>query len=142
MKEAAGGRSDGPKSARSVSRFSRASGGQPADPYAEHTVEMMDELIAEVTKKINVCTRQLRKLEGDRLATQTTINAKAKPIKDEMNLLRAQLAQYEAVKDAKIPDHEKLPKDCIFYLHFLQVANNNKIKDAAKKQINEDKELL
>ena len=47
-----------------------------------------------------------------------------------------------AVKDAKIPDHEKLPKDCIYYKHFLQVQMNKKLEKAAKVQIKEDRELL
>ena len=47
-----------------------------------------------------------------------------------------------AVRDAKIPDHEKLPKDCIYYKHFLQVQMNKKLEKAAKGQIKEDRELL
>ena len=46
------------------------------------------------------------------------------------------------VRDEKIPDHEKLPKDCIFYKHFLQVEANSRIERAAKEQITEDKKLL
>ena len=38
-----------------------------------------------------------------------------------MNILRYSLNELVAVRDAKIPDHEKLPKDCIYYKHFLQV---------------------
>jgi len=46
------------------------------------------------------------------------------------------------VRDAKIPDHEKLPKTCIYYKHYLQVELNTKVIEAAKTQIRDDKELL
>lgn len=45
-------------------------------------------------------------------------------------------------RDAKIPDHEKLPKDCIYYKHFLQVQMNKKIEKAARTQIKEDRDML
>jgi len=80
--------------------------------------------------------------ESDGLATKTTIRAKVKPLLEEMNVLRARLLEYQMVRDAKIPDHEKLPKDCIFYKHYLQVEMNSKIEQAAKNQIREDKELF
>jgi len=44
-----------------------------------------------------------------------------------MNVLRIKLMDLNQIRDAKIPDHEKLPKDCIFYKHFLQVDINSKI---------------
>ena len=46
------------------------------------------------------------------------------------------------MRDEKIPDHEKLPKDCIFYKHFLQVEANTRIEKAAKDQIKEDRDTL
>ena len=46
------------------------------------------------------------------------------------------------MKDAKIPDHEKLPPDCIYYKHFLQVQMNEKLENAARVQLREDRELL
>ena len=60
-------------------------------------------------------------MEKDAYATKTTINAKKKPLIEQMNILRVQLNELMAVRDAKIPDHEKLPKDCVYYKHFLQV---------------------
>ena len=50
--------------------------------------------------------------------------------------------EYNQIRDAKIPDHEKLPKTCIFYKHYMQVECNTRIADAARTQIREDKELL
>ena len=47
-----------------------------------------------------------------------------------------------AVREAKIPDHEKLPKDCIYYKHFMQVQMNDKLADAVKVQVREDREML
>lgn len=46
------------------------------------------------------------------------------------------------MRDAKIPDHEKLPKTCIYYKHYMQVDANSKVIDAARSRIKEDKELL
>ena len=59
-----------------------------------------------------------------------------------MNVLRVQLNELMAVRDAKIPDHEKLPKDCIYYKHFLQVQMNKKLEKVAKNQIKEDRDML
>ncbi len=59
-----------------------------------------------------------------------------------MATLRSQLMEYNQIRDAKIPDHEKLPKTCIFYKHYMQVECNTRIADAARTQIREDKELL
>jgi hypothetical protein len=76
------------------------------------------------------------------LATKTTIKAKIKPLLEQMAVLRGTLMEYNQVRDAKIPDHEKLPKTCIFYKHYMQVETNTKIADAARAQIKEDKDLL
>ena len=95
-----------------------------------------------MTTEINKLAFKKKQFESDGLATKTTIRAKVKPIVEEMNALRMQLLELQQKRDAKIPDHEKLPKDCIFYKHFLQVAMNTEIEKSAQKQIREDKELL
>ena len=102
----------------------------------------MDELIKVVTKQISDNNIKRRNIEKDGLSTKTTIKAKLKPLIEELNALRMKLIEYQQVRDAKIPDHEKLPKDCIFYKHFLQVDVNSRIERAAQEQIKEDKELL
>lgn len=110
----------GPKSARSgVSRTSR---GEPVDPYKDHTVEQMDELILTATRDINRLMNRKKAFENDPYATKTSIKGKVKPIIEEMTVLRTQLFEYEYKRDAKIPDHEKLPKTCIYYKHYIQVA--------------------
>ena len=81
-------------------------------------------------------------MEKDQYATKTTINAKKKPLIEQMNVLRFQLNEYMAVRDAKIPDHEKLPKDCVYYKHFLQVELNKKLETCARDQIKDDRDLL
>lgn len=146
-----GGRSDtAPKSARrsEVSAGKRSyhsgqgGGGDPADPYKEHSVEQMDTLIATTTLEINRLMVRKKAFESDGLATKTTIRAKVKPIVEEMNMLRVKLLELQTIRDAKIPDHEKLPRDCIFYKHYIQVDMNQKIEELAKQQIREDRELL
>ncbi len=79
----------------------------------------MDVLIAQVTTEINKLAFKKKSAESDGYATKSTIKAKVKPIIEEMNVLRVQLIELQQKRDAKIPDHEKLPKDCIFYKHFL-----------------------
>ena len=85
---------------------------------------------------------KIKVIANDSLATKTTKNAKKKPLVEEMNMLRFKLMELQQIRDDKIPDHEKLPKDCIFYKHFMQVDTNQKIQKAADDQIREDKELL
>ena len=80
--------------------------------------------------------------ENDPYATKTSIKGKVKPIVEEMTVLRGQLYEYEYIRDAKIPDHEKLPKTCIYYKHYMQVEKNSKVIEAARAQIKDDKELL
>ena len=46
------------------------------------------------------------------------------------------------MRDGKIPDHEKLPKDCVYYKHFLQVERNSAVETAATKKIKEDRDTL
>ena len=81
-------------------------------------------------------------MENDPLATKTTIKAKVKPLEDEMKMLRFTLTEMEMIREEKIPDHEKLPKDCVFVRHYLQVQANKDIEDVAKEQIKDDKEML
>lgn len=82
----------GPKSARSgVSRTSR---GEPVDPYKDHTVEQMDELIAKITGDIHRLMVKKKHEENNPLATKTSIKAKVKPLMEEMNLHRSQLFEY------------------------------------------------
>lgn len=141
-----GARSDqGAKSARSArSHYSGKSGGEkePEKPYANHTVIMMDALIQQTTQQIYKLANQKRNMENDPLATKTTIKAKVKPLEDEMKALRWTLTEMEMVREEKIPDHEKLPKDCVFVRHYLQVQANKDIEDVAKEQIKDDKEML
>lgn len=107
----------GPKSARS--RVSQTSRGEPVDPYRDHTVEQMDELISKATAEIHRLMVKKKFEENNSLATKTSIKAKVKPLVDQMNILRANLFDYQYIRDAKIPDHEKLPKTCIYYKHYL-----------------------
>ena len=74
-----------------------------------------------------------KSIESDPYATKTSIKGKIKPIVEEMTVLRNLLSEYEYVKDAKIPDHEKLPKTSIYYKHYIQVAQNSKVIDAARQ---------
>ena len=110
---------DGAKSARS--RVSQTSKGEPVDPFKDHTVEQMDELILKATQDINKLMNRKKNLENDGLSTKTQIRAKIKPIMEEIQQLRADYNNYMFIRDAKIPDHEKLPKTCIYYKHYLQV---------------------
>ena len=103
---------------------------------------MMDTLIQQTTQQIHKLANQKRNLENDPLATKQTIKAKVKPLEDEMKVLRITLTELEMVREEKIPPHEKLPKDCVFVLHYLQVQANQEIELAAKKQINDDTEML
>lgn len=143
-----GPKSDGgAKSARrsevSAGRIhSRRSNEPPANPYEEHTVEQMDVLIDQHANRINDLANKIKVIANDSLATKTTKNAKKKPLVEEMTMLRFKLMELQQIREDKIPDHEKLPKDCIFYKHFLQVDTNTKIQKAADEQIREDKELL
>ena len=59
-----------------------------------------------------------------------------------MKGLRFELTKLEAIREEKIPVHEKLPKDCVFVKHYLQVQSNLKIEELAKKQIRDDKDML
>ena len=83
-----------------------------------------------------------RVIESDPFATRTTIKAKAKPLDDEMKQLRITLTDLQQIREDKIPDHEKLPRDCVFYRHYMQVQANSEIAQVAKDQIKDDKELL
>ena len=70
---------------------------------------------------------KVKHIRDDGYATKTAIKAKTKPLIEEKERLRFKLLEYQQIRDAKIPDHEKLPKDCIFAVHYLQVAMNEKI---------------
>lgn len=79
-----GARSDnGAKSARrsevSAGRQSHRSA-EPTNPYKDHTVEMMDGLITEATKQINMLERKIRAIDKDKLATKTSLAGKKKPL--------------------------------------------------------------
>ena len=86
--------------------------------------------------------QKIKSIENDPYATRTSIKGKTKPLREEMSVLRNSLEQYEFIKDAKIPDHEKLPKTCIYYKHYIQVAQNQAVIDKAKQQIEDDRELM
>lgn len=102
----------------------------------------MDELILKATQDINKLMNRRKNLESDGLSTKTQIRAKIKPIMEEIQQLRIDYNNYMYIRDAKIPDHEKLPKTCIYYKHYLQVEQNSKVIKAAKTQIRDDKDLL
>ena len=59
-----------------------------------------------------------------------------------MKNLRFTLTEMQEIREEKIPDHEKLPKDCVFVRHYLQVQANRDLELVAKDQIKDDNELL
>ena len=83
--DAGGGAKSARSLAMSIGHRSRNSGGVPANPYEEHTVEQMDVLIAQTTTEINKLNFKKRQFESNSLDTKTTIKAKVKPINEEIN---------------------------------------------------------
>ena len=49
------------------------------------------------------------------------------PLIEMCNQIKRRITELEEVREAKIPIQEKLPKDSIYYKHFMQKMFNDKI---------------
>lgn len=59
-----------------------------------------------------------------------------------MGELREFVNKLEIIKDAKIPFYEKLPKDSVFYKHYMSVLFSGRMQEAAAKKILEDRTMM
>jgi hypothetical protein len=64
------------------------------------------------------------------------------PIEEELKSLRKTIMFYLDIIDWKTPYYMKLPKDHQFFKHHMQNLKQNRMKEAAKNKINEDRELF
>ena len=113
------------------------------DPaFAEHTVEQLDAMIAEAMPLIHKLQKRMVKINAKTLWTKKQIREAKKAIKAELEPLQAQVQAFTEARDAKIPDHLKLPKDNVFHKHFVHLLRNEKVNEAAKAHIQEDREML
>ena len=56
-------------------------------------------------------------------------DAKMKPFLDRIEELKAQLILCYQIKEAKIPSYEKLPKEHMYYKHYMQKLEFMKMKN-------------
>ena len=54
-----------------------------------------------------------------------------KPFDDRINELKDQLILCYRIKEAKIPSYEKLPKDHVYYKHYMQKLEFMKMKNSS-----------
>ena len=64
------------------------------------------------------------------------------PFKEELNRLQQKELKLEAVKDAKIPAHEKIDKNSSMYKHLMALFAIEDIEATAIRQKHEDRAML
>ena len=111
------------------------------------TVEELDAMIEGVDKEITKAGKEAGKILkmrpglADRKVSAKQ-KAEAKPFKELALQLRGYKDMLAAVRDSKIPPHEKIPTDCEFYKHFMNATFSDKVGRAADEKAELDRALL
>lgn len=64
------------------------------------------------------------------------------PILEELAKVNFRIKELNDVYEFKTPLQDKLPKDSVFYKHFMQKMFCEKLVDAAEKQADDDRTLM
>ena len=150
LQNAGGSQKGGPRSATGSRKTGRTGYSKSKKSKADHEdFEAME--IEEVQSRIDTAEYTMKNLEKSRAKilkkAQTAVQRDAakkdlQPIEDELKGLRKMIMFYLDIIDWKTPYYMKLPKDHQFYKHHMQSLKQNRMKEAAKNKVNEDRELF
>jgi hypothetical protein len=89
--------------------------------YEEMEIEELDVFIEKAGREIDLNLDLKRRILKHKMLTKKIKHKKLKPIELQLSELRQYVSKLEIIKDSKIPFYEKLPKDSVFYKHYMSV---------------------
>ena len=82
--------------------------------------------------KIEAYTKQIDKISNvNKFASTGKLKNETGPIKADLKKEKELLYRLEIIREEKIPFYEKLPKDSVFYKHYMSNMYVAKIKESA-----------
>ena len=92
-------------------------------------IEEIEAIIEEKNREVTIINREKGKIMRNKTMNQGAKDTKLKPFNDRIEELKAQLIVCYKIIEAKIPPYEKLPKDHMYYKHFMQKLDFNRMND-------------
>jgi len=59
-----------------------------------------------------------------------------------MRIVRFKMAYLDEIKESKIPMHEKIPKDSLYYKHWLKTSFTDEMKRSADETAKYDRDMM
>jgi len=132
---------DDPSERKSVRSRDQASH-KSVDPYESKTVEEIEVEMDKLRDKVERLDIQINKLKDNKLKSKNTIAKEIQPLRAELKASRDLVERLAILREEKIPFYEKLPKDSIFYKHYVSNLFTGKIHQTTVETAKTEENLL
>jgi hypothetical protein len=126
------------KSVRSRDQASHKS----VDPYESKTVEEIEVEMDKLRDKVERLDIVIAKLKENKLKSKNTISKEIQPLRIELKAARDLVERLAVLREEKIPFYEKLPKDSVFYKHYISNLFTGKIYQTTVETAKNEENLL
>ena len=124
-----------------VTGFSKSKKSAVMD-FEEMEIEEVESLIQSDEAQIKTLEQAVKKINKNKLLNDGQRKKDLQPLEEEMSNIRKRIVVYLKIIDFKTPYYMKLPKDHQFFKHHMQNLKLNRMKDAAKNKVLENKDLF
>mmetsp|Transcript_42744 Transcript_42744/g.65681 ORF Transcript_42744/g.65681 Transcript_42744/m.65681 type:complete len:190 (+) Transcript_42744:1763-2332(+) len=112
------------------------------EDFESMEVEEVEALIEKAERDMKMAEDAKRKIRRQKATTAQARDAKLGPIEASLIQIRKRITMLYQIKDLKIPFYEKLPKDHQFYIHFMQNLEYQRIREAARQKVDQNRNLF
>jgi hypothetical protein len=99
----------------------------------------IDVLIETQEKEMEQANAEIRKIRRNKTIPANQKEAKCEPYEDVLKQIRMKIMFLIQLKDSKIPFYDKLPKQNVFYTHYMEGLKVNRMQEVAKDKAEEDR---
>ena len=131
-----GNEKSGARSARS------GRSGSAIENLDEKSLEELESMISLINIEINKRRTAVKKVESNKIWTNTQKKEKLKDTMIELEALYERMRELEVKREEKIPLEDKLPKDSTFYKHMINTMFTGQMSVKANEKLDEDRDLL
>lgn len=101
---------------------------------ADMEIEEIEGIIETKEKEMRDINKEKNKIQRSKGMNQGAKDTKMKPLNEALEELKQQMVLCYQIKEAKIPSYEKLPKDHMYYKHYMQKLEYMKMKNEASSK--------
>lgn len=130
------GRSVGSRGTRRTGTMSRVGSrkSKAENDIADMEIEEIEGIIETKEKEMRDINKEKNKIQRSKGMNQGAKDTKMKPLNEALEELKQQMVLCYQIKEAKIPSYEKIPKDHVYYKHYMQKLEYMKMKNEASSK--------